>query len=201
MTERVNPAKPAEAIAWHRKRLPLTRAAFDALADKARQQAFTIAGAATVQLVTDAQDAIARALRDGTGLDEFKAAVEQSLTAAWVGTKTDPASRLETIFRTTTQSAYNAGRYAQATDPDTARARPYWQFDAVVDGRTTSGCKLANGVVLPSDHPWWQRNIPPRHFSCRATFHPLRASHAQHLGITAHPPAVEADVGFGGPPT
>lgn len=201
MPSKPNPARPVEAIEWHRRRLPLTRAAFDALSAKAKQQAFTVSGAATLQLVVDVQDAIARALRDGTGLDEFKAAVEQSLTAAWVGTPTDPATRLETIFRTTTQSAYNAGRYEQATEPDTAAVRPFWQFDAVVDGRTTSGCKQANGTVLPSDDPWWQRAIPPLHHRCRSTFHPLRKSQAERIGITTRPPSVTAEEGFGQPPT
>lgn len=165
MVDTPNPARPAEAIAWHRKRLPLTKQAFAALTTKAKREAFTVAGAATVQLVADVQEAVARALQDGTDLEAFKAVVGESLTAAWVGTKTDPATRLETIFRTTTQTAYNAGRYAQATDPDTAAARPYWQFDAVIDGRTTSGCKMANGVILPSDDPWWAQNFPPRHFN------------------------------------
>lgn len=201
MPQPPSPSRPAQAIDWLKARLPLSEAAAAALDKQARRQAFIVAGAASAQLVADVGEALLRALEDGTTLDDFKAAVGQSLTAAWLGTKTDPPSRLETIFRTVTQSAYNAGRYEQATDPDTLAARPYWQFDAVLDGRTTNGCKRANGVVLPADDPWWSKNLPPRHFNCRATFHPLRASHAERLGVTRKPPAVTAEEGFGGLPT
>jgi SPP1 gp7 family putative phage head morphogenesis protein len=194
------PSKAPAAIAWLKDQVGLSEPAADAFARQTQRQALTIAGAASAQLVADVSDALLRALRDGTTLGDFKASVVQSLTAAWLGTKTDPPSRLETLFRTVTQTAYNAGRYEQATEPDTLAARPYWQFDAVLDGRTTSGCKRANGVVLPADDPWWQRNMPPRHFNCRATFHPLRASHAERLGITRKPPAVVAEEGFGSPP-
>jgi len=97
--------------------------------------------------------------------------------------------------------AYNAGRHAEATDPDTLAMRPYWQFDAVVDGRTTSGCKVANGVVLPADHPWWRQNFPPRHFNCRATFHPLTRRQAAAAGIAPEPPPVSGAEGFGAQPT
>lgn len=193
------PTRPADAIAWHRARVPMTEEAYKELSAQARQQAMTVAGATSLQLVTDVHEAIARAIESGTGLEEFKAAVGPSLTAAWVGTKTDPPSRLETIFRTTVQTAYNAGRHAEATDPDTLAMRPFWQFDAVVDGRTTSGCKVANGVVLPADHPWWQRNFPPRHFNCRATFHPLTRRQANALGVSSPPPVIAAE-GFGSPP-
>jgi hypothetical protein len=96
--------------------------------------------------------------------------------------------------------AYNAGRYAQANDPDTRTLRPFWQFDAVTDARTTPGCRAANGTVRPADDPWWSHNLPPRHFNCRATFHPLTRRQAERMGITEKPPAIKADDGFGGPP-
>ena len=195
------PTQAEAAIAWHRARVPMTEDAYKALSDKAKQDAFTVAGATSLQLIADVQAAIARAIAQGTTLDDFKAAVGPQLTAAWVGTTTRPAARLETIFRTNVQTAYNAGRYAEATDPDTLALRPFWQYDAVVDGRTTGGCKAANGVILPADHPWWQRNLPPRHQRCRSTFHPLTRRQAQAIGVTANPPPISAAPGFGFTPT
>jgi len=174
---------------------------YDALTDEAKKRAFTVAGTAQLDLIASVQAALDSALEQGTDLEAFKAAVGEKLQSEWVGSKGNPASRLETIFRTNVQSAYNAGRYAEATDPDTLAMRPYWQFDAVVDGRTTSGCKAANGVVLPADHPWWGRNTPPRHFNCRAVFHPLTRRQAAAAGIAPEPPPVSAAEGFGAPPT
>lgn len=194
------PLTPAEAIAWHEARVPMTKVAFEALTMAARKKAITIAGIAQLDLVAQVQQALSKALSEGTPLEEFKDAVGPQLEAAWGGRVKQPATRLETIFRTNMQASYIAGRYAQATDEDTLKLRPYWQFDATVDGRTTQGCLACNGVVRPASDPWWKKNLPPRHFNCRSTFHPLTKREAERLGITEEPPAVTAAEGFGEPP-
>jgi SPP1 gp7 family putative phage head morphogenesis protein len=197
----IPPLQPVEAIAWHEARVPMSKAAFDALKASAKKRAFTVAGVAQADLIASVQQSILGALTEGTTLEEFKAAMGEKLEAEWQGTVKDPAARLETIFRTNVQSSYNAGRHAQATDPETLKVRPFWQFDAVTDGRTTPGCRAANGTVLPADDPWWSKNLPPRHFNCRATFHTLTRRQAERLGVAAAGPPVVADAGFGGPPT
>lgn len=110
-------------------------------------------------------------------------------------------ARLETIFRTNVQRAYQAGRYEQMTHPVTLKMRPYWLFDAILDGRTTRGCKDANGTLLPAKHPWWDGNYPPRHFRCRSLVRSLRVAEAEKRGITAQPPDVTAQDGFGALPS
>jgi uncharacterized protein with gpF-like domain len=125
----------------------MTKAAFDALQASAKKRAFTVAGVANADLVASVQEALAGALTQGTTLEEFKDAMGAKLEAEWKGSVKNPAARLETIFRTNVQSSYNAGRHAQATDPDTLLLRPFWQFDAVTDGRTTPGCRAANGAA------------------------------------------------------
>jgi SPP1 gp7 family putative phage head morphogenesis protein len=195
-----SPLRPVEAIAWHETRVPMTKQALSLLKASAQKRAFTVAGVANADLIAGVQEALAGALVNGTTLEDFKAAVGAKLEAEWMGTVKNPAARLETIFRTNVQSAYNAGRYAQANDPDTRALRPFWQFDAVTDARTTPGCRAANGTVRPADDPWWSRNLPPRHYQCRATFHPLTRRQAERMGVTEKPPAIKADDGFGGPP-
>lgn len=179
----------------------MPKAAFEALTAAAKKRAFTVAGVALADLRASVQTAITDALFDGTTIEDFKDSVGAKLRREWKGTVAEPATRLETIFRTNVQSAYNAGRHAQATDPETLTVRPYWQFDAVTDGRTTPGCRAANGTILPATDPWWQKNLPPRHFNCRATFHPLTRRQAERLGVSTAGPGVVADDGFGGPPT
>lgn len=195
------PLKPEAAIAWHEARVPMQKVAFEALKAAARKRAFTIAGTANLDLIASVQQVLNGALTDGTTLEDFKAQVGEKLEAEWQGTVKDPAFRLETIFRTNVQGAYNAGRVAQATEPTTLQVRPFWQFDAISDGRTTPGCRAANGVVLPAGDPWWLKNLPPRHFNCRSTFHPLTRRQAERLGVTTEAPGIVADTGFGGPPT
>lgn len=43
------------------------------------------------------------------------------------------------------------------------------EFDAVLDGRTTEGCRSLNGVRKPVNDIFWNTYYPPNHFNCRST--------------------------------
>ncbi len=84
----------------------------------------------------------------------------------------DPAAtpRLaETIFRTQTAAAYNAGRWNIVNDSDTA---PYiwgFQYCTAHDRRVRPEHRLLEGVRLPKDDPFWKRYFPPNGWNCRCT--------------------------------
>ena len=84
----------------------------------------------------------------------------------------DPAAApkvAETIFRTQTAAAYNAGRWNIVNDPDTS---PYiWGFEYVTahDRRVRPEHRLLEGVRLPKEDPFWQRFLPPNGWNCRCT--------------------------------
>lgn len=188
----------AEAIGFFREKSPVFAEQFEALDDEARAQAFTVAGVARIDTIASVWRALEVALDKGQAFEVFKAAVMPLLVKAWVGTPEAAAARVDTIFRTNTSTAYNAGRYKQATHPDTIRLRPVWRFDAILDGRTSSVCKTCHGTTLPADHPWWRSHLSPLHHRCRSSFVTLRASQAGKL--TAEPPDAEAAGSFGAPP-
>lgn len=196
-----SPAVPVEAIDYLRARVAMSDLAAMALNAAAKRRAIWVAGLAQTALVNDVRAALESALSTGSTIEDFKASVGDMLESQWQGTVANPPARLETIFRTNTQTAYNDGRYAQATDPETKQVRPYWQFDAVLDSRTTDICKRSNGTVLPADHVWWKTHIGPLHHQCRSTFHPLTRRQAERLGLTAEPPHAPPADGFGSPPT
>lgn len=195
-----DPVDFEEAIVWLRERVPIANADLDELVAAARDKAFTVAGVAQLDVVQQVFDALERAVAFGTDLTAFKRAVGESLRAAWQGSVPDPAWRIETIFRTNLQLAYAAGRHAMATDPAVLGVRPYWLYDAILDGRTTEHCRRWDGVVLPADHRAWLTHNPPAHFNCRATLTTLTEEQAQSMGATKRPPGVQAAEGFGAPP-
>lgn len=85
---------------------------------------------------------------------------------------THSARYWETVYRTNTQSAYNAGRLMQyQNDPPAA-----WELLVIEDGRTSDTCKgivslIGNGKALSSNHTFWSTyGFPPYHFNCRTTF-------------------------------
>lgn len=193
-----DPDRFGEAIRQFRKRVPVPESVWDAMVEQEREFAFKVSGVAQADLVADAWEAIDRAIKDGTTLDDFKREIGERLEAAWGG---EDAARLETIFRTNTLGAYNAGRHEILTHPAVKKSRPYWRFDDVDDNRECDICSPAHGTVLPADDPAWESIHPPLHFSCRCQITPLTPDEAEDEGIDDEAPDVEADDGFGAPPT
>jgi SPP1 gp7 family putative phage head morphogenesis protein len=184
------------AVAWFRERVPLTSDEWAALTAEARARAFTVAGVAQLDVVTDAWRALDEAIAEGTTFADFRATMGEKLAAAWGG---NSPARLETIFRTNVQQAYNAGRYDQQTDPVVLEARPFWRYSAVLDSRTSKICGPLHGTTLPADNPFWATHQPPLHFNCRSTIVSLTEEQAQSHGIAEQAPDVEPQEGFGAP--
>jgi SPP1 gp7 family putative phage head morphogenesis protein len=195
-----DPVDAAEAIAWFASRLLLTREDVDALGEQIAKRAFYVSGVAQLDVVTQVWEAIDTAIREGTTLEDFKAEIGDTLRDAWQGDVANPPWRIETIFRTNTQSAYAAGRYKEASDPDAMADRPYWMFDAILDDRTTEVCEKCDGTILPADSPWWKSHLPPLHFNCRSHFLTLTEAQAKDRGVAKRPPRIAADEGFGDAP-
>lgn len=74
---------------------------------------------------------------------------------------------LETIFRTQTQLAYNAGRWK--ADQDEAIQEILWgyYYSTVGDDRVRPSHEACDGVTLPKDDPFWERFWPPNGWNCR----------------------------------
>jgi SPP1 gp7 family putative phage head morphogenesis protein len=195
------PAEPDafdEAVRWFRERVLMTDEEFLALEGASHQTAFTIAGTAQLDLVTEVWERADAAVAQGESLESFQEAVGDKLAAAW---GQDMPWRVETIYRTNVQRAYAAGRYEQMTHPAVKSARPYWRFSAVMDSRTTEVCQQCDGVVIAADDPWWRGHYAPLHFNCRSHAVTLSEEEAQAEGITRSPPTAQAMEGFGQPPS
>src|SRR3954462_2154161 len=191
-----DPLKFDEAIAAIRRRVPMTEDVWSQLEQDELEYAFTVADVAQLDLVVDVYEAIARAVEDGTTLDDFKEAVGDRLEEAW-GEEAE-ASRVETIFRTNVQGAYNSGRHeaAQAVKAD----RPFWRYQAVLDNRTSDTCEACDGTVLDADDPWFQTHYPPLHPNCRCIAVTLTERQAEREGISSGGPKVDVPDGFGAAP-
>ena len=190
-----DPSRWRDAREWFQTRRPVLRDGASDTERDARLRAFRVAGITSVNLITEVHQAIDDALRDGTTLDEFKKRVGQKLAEEWGAPN---ARRVETIFRTNVQSAYNAGRFAEMTRPAVLAVRPFWKFVAILDGRTTATCAPLNGVIRPHDDPFWESHFPPLHFNCRSTVVSLSRGETERAGGAKKPPeAKPPSDGFG----
>jgi SPP1 gp7 family putative phage head morphogenesis protein len=141
-------------------------------------KAFTVAKAMQVEVLDDIREWVDKAIKDGITLQEFTKELTPRLqkrgwwghevvkhpsggeTVAELGSPT----RLETIYRTNTQVAYNVGRYRdQVANVDD---RPYWQYVAVMDQLTRPTHAQLNGKVFKATDPFWHTHYPPNGFNC-----------------------------------
>jgi SPP1 gp7 family putative phage head morphogenesis protein len=186
-----------QAVEWFRQRVPLEEGEFLRVVQGAHEKAFTVAGVAQLDLVTQVWEAVDDALAKGTTLAEFRMTIEDRLTAAWG--KSQPY-RVETILRTNVQHAYSRGRWEQQNDPDVKAMRPFLEFSAVMDGRTSEICRPIDGTILSADDPFWKTHVPPLHHSCRSTTISLTEAQAKTRGVTPTPPTATPAEGFGAAP-
>lgn len=187
-----------EAIKWFRSRVPMLDDGIDAMWDLNRSVGFTVAGVTDLGILNDVWQALDKAIQKGTTFETFKKDVAAKLEEHWGGEK---PSRLENIFRTNVQTAYAAGRWEQAQDPEVKEFRPYGRFVALLDRRTTAICTNLNGSVAHLDSPFWKSNWPPLHFSCRSTVISVTEEQATQLGVEVKPTKGAAPLpGFGATP-
>ena len=180
-----------EASGWFTKRVVMTAVQARALDDRLKHEAFWVGGGLQIAQVQRVFDALEQAIENGTTLEEFQKAIKADLK--------NPA-HVETVLRNATQRAYSGGRWAQMTEPDSLKLRPYWLYDSVLDSRVTELCKGYDGTLLPADDQWWNTRIPPLHHRCRSSIRNLRRTEAQKRGITAAPSTDAPKGGWGHAP-
>ncbi len=153
---------------------------FDSAIEFFNAKAFTIASVTKSDVLSSTKDAIADAMKNGTGIREFRSRVDEIFEKNGL----DPLHpwRIDTIFRTNMQSAYQAGRYRQMTSPAVLNARPYWRYVAVKDGSTRPEHAALHGKIFRHDHPFWQTWYPPNGFRCRCTVQTLSAREIERRG-------------------
>lgn len=182
-----------EAIAFFRDKVPLTPDQFNKLAADARAKAFTVSGVARMDVITDLHAAIDRAITDGTTFTTFKKDIKGIMEKrGWEGAS---PHRLDTIFRTNIQDAYQAGHYRNQME--LTDSRPYWQYMAVMDVRVRPAHRAMNGKVMRYDDPFWKTSYPPNGFNCRCTVRSLSQTELDREGLSVERnPGGIADPGF-----
>ncbi|MDO9053832.1 MAG: phage minor head protein [Sulfurimicrobium sp.] len=163
---------------------------------EAHANAFTVAKVMNTDILNDIRGALDDALNDGTTLRDFQKSLTPVLQAkGWwgktehVNTLTGEVStaqlgsprRLKTIYQTNLQTAYMAGRYKRMME--NVGTHPYWQYVAVMDGRTRPTHRAMNGRVFRYDDPAWGALYPPNGFNCRCRVSAISEFEAQRDDI------------------
>lgn len=183
-----------EAIEAFQGRLPLRPDQFAALGSEARAKAFTMAGVYREDMLAEVYGALDKALSTGTTFADFK----REMLDIWRqrGMVAPDDWRLRTVFQTNLQTSYQAGRYRQMSE--TVKSRPYWQYQAVMDGRTRPNHAALHGMIWEAIHPVWSRIYPPNGFNCRCAVVSLSRDEMEEegLNVTERAPAMQLDPGW-----
>lgn len=171
-----------EAIAYLRQKTNVTSEGWADVFGKANATAFTVAGAATDDLVGDFRAAVAGAIESGTSLGEFRKSFDDIVERrGWRHTGT-PGWRARVIFETNLGMAYSAGRFVQQTEPETLAAFPYWQYVHSGSAHPRREHLGWNGTTLLASDPWWDTHYGPNGWGCGCWVRPLSARQLGSMG-------------------
>ena len=157
----LKPLKPEEAIKFFKDKVKLKPEDFYSLYYEARTLAFTVSGISKYDQLETIYNAILKALEQGTSFNQFKKDIAEIIERkGWTGKR---AWRVENIFRTNIQTAYNVGRYKSMAE--NVENQPYWMYDAVNDSRTRPTHLALDEKVFPADSPFWDKWYPPNGYN------------------------------------
>lgn len=171
-----------EAIAYLRGKTNVTSRDYTDVWGKANVKSFTVAGAATQALVGDFRREVAKALEQGTSLQEFRKSFDQIVAKhGWEHTG-QPGWRSRVIYETNLSMAYSAGRWSQQTEPETLAAFPFLQY--VHSGALHPRLQHVawNGLTLRADDPFWKSHYPPNGWHCGCRARSVSARGLQRMG-------------------
>lgn len=187
--------KPEKAVAYLKSKGYAITWNWQEMLDQAHDQAFTVAKAMRLDLLSDIRGALETALQDGQTLKQFIAALQPTLESqGWWGQQVIVDSqgvgelvqlgsprRLKTIYQTNLQSAYMAGR--KASMEETSDTHPFWRYVAILDGKTRPSHRALSGQVYRHDDPVWSAIYPPNGFNCRCRVTAMSQSAVTRKGL------------------
>ena len=147
--------------------------------EKAKSRAFYVSRLAELEAVGRVKDYLVDNLKDKTSFQNFVKNLDKDELLKKAGWEEDGGWYWETVYRTNTMSAFNAGR-AEAFDEYEPE---FLEFIGIEDFRQTPVCAARSGIVKKRTDPFWKKNFPPLHFNCRSTVRPIYAEEAAAFGI------------------
>lgn len=158
-----------QAIRDASRRAVIDRAAFEALTDRARIYAFSVAGDLSNRSIQTILRAAMGNIAAGRPFADFK----RSLPPGVFTNITAP----EVVYRNAAANAYQRGRFNQQAR--IKQFRPFLMYVTFRDDRVRPNHAIMEGVVSPQGSTFWTINYPPNGHLCRCI---ARALSRQQVG-------------------
>ncbi len=161
----------AEQEAFFKGKLNIPTQKWTDLFKEQHAKGFMVAGAYKSDLLSDFRTAVDKAITKGTTLEAFRKDFDGIVARHGWSYNGSRNWRSEVIYNTNIRQAYNAGRWAQLTDPDQLQVMPYLTYRHG-DSKVPRPLHLSwDGVTLPASDPWWQTHFPQNGWGCKCRVH------------------------------
>lgn len=168
-----------EAVAFLKGKKVLDSKEYRLLSDECKAKAFTVSGYTNLEVLQKFLDELTNAVSEGKTkkdfVDEMKTFLERN------GLSILNPFRMDTIFRTNVQTAYNAGHYKNMTE--VKKLRPFWKYITAGDGEVRQSHMEMEGRVYAADDPIWDIWYPPNGFGCRCSVVSLTKGQVEKQGL------------------
>ena len=153
-----------EAIDFFQSKARVPTAHYTDLMGAAHSKAFMVAGAMQDELLAGFQEAIGRALKDGTTLEAFRKDFDKLVAAHGWSYNGERGWRTATIYNTNVRTSLMAGKWQQAQE--SKRMRPYGRYTHTPKRHPRLEHQAWDGKIVPLDDPWWDFRWPPNGWGC-----------------------------------
>lgn len=186
---------PKQNIEFLRVKKPELHFDYDELMHAAHLKAFTIAKVTKLDLLSDIQDSLIKAQKEGKSFEVWKKEIKPTLAKkGWLGKaevrneKTGEIktinvnnTRLKRIYNTNMRTANAQGR---AKAQYALEGEIYLRYIALQDGLTRPSHLRMHGITLHRDDPFWERNYPPNGWNCRCVVRAYSKSECETQGFS-----------------
>ena len=178
-----------EAIDFLRSKVNLPTRKYDDVLRQGQVRGFTVAGVTRDDMLSDFRAAVEKARTQGTGFNEFRKDFDDIVDrTGWKFNARGETEeerrdwRARIIYTTNMRTSYMAGRWAQLTDPDVLRYRPYLQYIHSGAEHPRLQHLAWDGLVLAATDPAWTIMYPPNGWGCGCDVKALSRRDLARLG-------------------
>lgn len=175
-----------EAIDNLKGKLPEGTLAWDSLAGPVHGKVFAVAGATSVDLVRDIQQAVVDAKANGSTIADFRKDWDTIVQRHGWTYNGKRGWRTRVVFDANMRSATMAGRWAQLQA--NADRRPFLQYRTAGDARVRPQHRQWNGRIYPITDAFWTTFYPPNGWGCRCTVRAYGQAEMEAKGLQVSQP-------------
>lgn len=157
----------------------------------AHDRGFVVAGAMEADLLNDLAQAVKKSIETGGTIDEFRARFDNIIKQHGWEYNGEKNWRTRTIYSTNMSTTYQAGRYAQLTDPDLQSVAPYWMYRHGGSAEPREHHLKWDKTTLPAGDPWFDIHYTPNGWGCSCYVIAVSEATARAMGAKFDRPAAD----------